>query len=137
MLRLSSLYLRKMISIGNVNLQQVMKIIIHGNHVNKYIIVCVFLFHNFLNTCESFQQKLCHVVFQDLQLLLLSHFSPIRLCATPQTAAHQASPSLGFSRQEHWSGLPFPSSGDLPEPRSPAGQADSLLLSDHWSNQFW
>ena len=42
-------------------------------------------------------------------LLLLSHLSRVRLCATPQTAAHQASPSLGFSRQEHWSGLPFPS----------------------------
>ena len=41
--------------------------------------------------------------------LLLSHFSRVRLCATPWTAAHQASPSLGFSRQEHWSGLPFPS----------------------------
>ena len=42
-------------------------------------------------------------------LLLLSHFSHVWLCATPLTAAHQASPSLGFSRQEHWSGLPFPS----------------------------
>ena len=42
-------------------------------------------------------------------LLLLSHFSCVWLCATPQTAAHQAPPSLGFSRQEHWSGLPFPS----------------------------
>ena len=42
-------------------------------------------------------------------LLLLSRFSCVRLCATPQTAAHQAPPSLGFSRQEHWSGLPFPS----------------------------
>ena len=40
-------------------------------------------------------------------LLLLSHFSPVQLCATPWTAAHQAPPSLGFSRQEHWSGLPF------------------------------
>jgi len=44
-----------------------------------------------------------------LLLLLLSHFSCFRLCATPWTAAHQAPPSLGFSRQEHWSGLPFPS----------------------------
>ena len=44
-----------------------------------------------------------------LLLLLLSHFSPVRLCATPYTAAHQAPPSLGFSRQEHRSGLPFPS----------------------------
>ena len=40
---------------------------------------------------------------------LPSHFSRVWLCATPQTAAHQAPPSLGFSRQEHWSGLPFPS----------------------------
>ena len=44
-----------------------------------------------------------------LLLLLLSRFSRVRLCATPETAAHQALPSLGFSRQEHWSGLPFPS----------------------------
>ena len=44
-----------------------------------------------------------------LLLLLLSRFSRVRLCATPYTAAHQAPPSLGFSRQEHWSGLPFPS----------------------------
>ena len=42
-------------------------------------------------------------------LLLLSRFSRVRLCATPETAAHQAPPSLGFSRQEHWSGLSFPS----------------------------
>ena len=40
---------------------------------------------------------------------LLSHFSRVRLCATPEMAAHQAPPSLGSSRQEHWSGLPFPS----------------------------
>ena len=44
-----------------------------------------------------------------LPLLLLSRFSRVRLCATPYTAAHQAPPSLGFSRHEHWSGLPFPS----------------------------
>ena len=42
-------------------------------------------------------------------LLLLSCFSYVRLCATPEKAAHQALLSLGFSRQEHWSGLPFPS----------------------------
>ena len=40
---------------------------------------------------------------------LLSHFSRVRLCVTPEMAAHQAPPSLGSSRQEHWSGLPFPS----------------------------
>ena len=42
-------------------------------------------------------------------LLLLSCFSRVQLRATPETAAHQVPPSLGFSRQEHWSGLPFPS----------------------------
>ena len=41
--------------------------------------------------------------------MLLRRFSRVRLCATPETAAHQAPPTLGFSRQEHWSGLPFPS----------------------------
>ena len=44
-----------------------------------------------------------------LLLLLLSRFSCVRLDVTPETAAHQAPPSLGLSRQEHWSGLPFPS----------------------------
>ena len=44
-----------------------------------------------------------------LLLLLLSRFSRVWLSATPETAAHQAPLSLGFSRQEHWSGLPFPS----------------------------
>ena len=42
-------------------------------------------------------------------LLLLSHFSHVQLCVIPQMAAHQAPPFLGFSRQEHWSRLPFPS----------------------------
>ena len=41
-------------------------------------------------------------------LLLLSHFSHAQLCATLWTAAHQAPLSMGFSRQEYWSGLPFP-----------------------------
>ena len=43
----------------------------------------------------------------NLLLLLLSSFSRVRLCETPQTAAHQAPLSLGYSRQEYWSGLPF------------------------------
>ena len=50
--------------------------------------------------------------------------------ATPWTVAHQAPPSVGFSRQEYWSRLPFSSPGDLPnpgiEPRSPTLQADAL-----------
>ena len=44
-----------------------------------------------------------------LLLLLLSCFRRVRLCATPETAAHHAPQSLGFCRQEHWSGLPPPS----------------------------
>ena len=56
--------------------------------------------------------------------------SCVRLFATPWTGAHQAPPFMGFSRQEYWSGLPFPSPGDPPdpgiEPRSPTLQADAL-----------
>ena len=48
-------------------------------------------------------------VMTNLLMLVLSHFSHVGLSVTPQTAAHQAPPSLRFSRQEHWSGLPFPS----------------------------
>ena len=48
-------------------------------------------------------------IYTLLLLLLLSRCSRVQLCATPQTAAHQAPPSLGFYRQELWSGLPFPS----------------------------
>ena len=44
-----------------------------------------------------------------IYLLLLSHFICVRLCATPEKAVHQAPPSLGFFRQQHWSGLPLPS----------------------------
>ena len=58
----------------------------------------------------------------------LSH---VRLFAIPWTVACQAPLSMEFSRQEYWSGLLFPSPGDLPDPgikpRSPALQADSLL----------
>ena len=57
-------------------------------------------------------------------------FSRVQLFATPWTVAYQAPPSLGFSRQKYWSGFPFPSPGDLPNPgieaRSPALQADTL-----------
>ena len=56
--------------------------------------------------------------------------SRVRLFATLWSVAYQAPPSLGFSRQEYWSGLPFPSPGDLPnpgiKPGSPGLQADAL-----------
>ena len=49
----------------------------------------------------------CLIIILTKVLLLLSHFSRVRLCATPETAAHQAPPSLGFSRQEHGVGCHF------------------------------
>ena len=56
--------------------------------------------------------------------------SRVRLFVTPWTVAYQAPPSMGFSRQEYWSGVPFPSPGDLPnsgiEPWSPTWQANAL-----------
>ena len=56
--------------------------------------------------------------------------SCVQLFSAPWTVAHQAPPSMGFFRQEYWSGLPFPSPGDLPnpgmEPWYPAFQADAL-----------
>ena len=60
----------------------------------------------------------------------MKSLSRVRLFATPWTVVYQAPPSMGFSRQEYWSGLPFPSPGDLPypgiEPGSPTLQADTL-----------
>ena len=56
--------------------------------------------------------------------------SRVQLFATRGTVGHQAPPSMGFSRQEYWNGLPFPSPGDLPdpeiEPRSPTLRPDAL-----------
>ena len=67
--------------------------------------------------------------------------SRVRLFATPLTVAYQASASMGFSRQEHWSGLPFPSPGDLPdpgiEPRSPALQTDALTAEPPGKPSRW
>ena len=64
---------------------------------------------------------------QEKKVKLLRH---VQLLATPWTVAHQAPPPMEFSRQEYWSGLPFPSPGDLPdqgiEPRSPTLKADTL-----------
>ena len=60
----------------------------------------------------------------------MKSLSHVQLFVTPWIVAYQASPSVGFSRQEYWSGLPFPSPGDLPDPGikpgSPALDADTL-----------
>ena len=59
-------------------------------------------------TSKISQCQFLNSIKRSMLLLLLSRFSPVRFCVTPQMEAHQAPPSLGFSRQEHWSGLPFP-----------------------------
>ena len=62
--------------------------------------------------------------------------SPVQLFVTQWTVAHQALPSMGSSRQEYWSGLPFTSPEDLPDPGikpgSPALQADTLTSEPPW-----
>ena len=68
-----------------------------------------------------------------------SMLSCVQLFVTPWTAAHQAPPSMGSPRQEYWSGLPFPTPGDLPnpgvKPGSPALQADFLQLAPHGKDE--
>ena len=74
---------------------------------------------------------------------MLSCFSRVQLFATPCTVAHQAPLSMGFSRLEHWSGLPCPSPGNPPDPGikpvSPALQVDSLPSEPPGKciNSFW
>ena len=93
----------------------------------------VFFFYPRFNKWQCFTflkvGKIIHLIYH---LLVLIH-SPDRLFVTPRIVAHQAPRSMGFPRQEYWSGLPFPSPVDLPDPEikpvSPASQVDSLLLS--------
>ena len=82
---------------------------VHGFSRQEFRVGCHFLLLGIFLTC--------------LLLLLLSRFSCVRLCATPEMAAHQAPLSLGFSRQEHWSGLPFPSPMHESESESEVAQS--------------
>ena len=75
----------------------------------------------------------------DVCVCILSHLSRVRLCVTPWTEARQAPLSMGFSRQEYWSGLPIPPPGDLPDPGieptsliSPALAGRSFTTSATW-----
>ena len=69
----------------------------------------------------------------------MKSLSRVQLFVTLWTVTYWASPSMGFSKQEYWSGLPFPSPGDLPdpgiEPRSPALEAD-VLTSEPIQNEY-
>ena len=109
--------------------------------VSQYLVLqCYVLWQGKTTTQEYFQIELEPLVARSfrnegLLLLLLSHFSRVRLCVTPQMAAHQAPPSLGFSRQEQWSGLPFPSNA-----RKGKGKVKSLsrvgLLATPWTAAY-
>ena len=61
-----------------------------------------------------------------------SHFSCVQLFATLWTIAHQTPLSMGFSRQEYWSGLPFPTRRDLPDPEIEPASLMSLISLMHW-----
>ena len=78
---------------------------------------------------SSTDSEVLMLLFNHLKVKVKS-LSRVQLFVTPWTVAYQAPPSMGFSRQEYWSGLPFLSPGDLPnpgiKPRSPALQADAL-----------
>ena len=103
--------------------------------ITSFFLICVHFFLSFflffvpviLRCCGSGSGK----TFLSLRKKVKS-LSCVWLFAAPWTVAHQTPPSMEFSRQEYWSGLPFPSPGDLPdpgiEPGSPATQADAQML---------
>ena len=80
----------------------------------------MYMYHNFFIHSPVDEHLGCFHVLK----VKVKSLSCVRLFETPWTVAHQAPPSMGFSRQEYWSGLPFPAPGDLPnpgiEPGSPA-----------------
>ena len=87
-----------------------------------------------VDTLRSISELWCELGGNEIlpleEKVKVKSLSRVRLFTTPWTIAYQAPPSMGFSRQEYWSGLPFPSPEELPnpgiEPRSPALQADTL-----------
>ena len=101
-----------------------------GVMVGIYIVFCIFPISFFMrntNMC-GFQIIFFLKSLEEISMLLLSRFSRVRLCATLWTAAHQAPPSLGFSRQEHWSRLLFPS----PMHESEKWKWSCTVVSDSW-----
>ena len=89
-------------------------------HIYTYMYICIIHIHIYFICVYIYIAYICYV---------LSPFSRVQLC-NPWMAARQAPLSIGFSRQEYWSGLPCPSPGDLSDPRNPPVlQADSLPLS--------
>ena len=103
----------------------------------RFTIVIISLMH----MCTYTEHHVVHLKIHTsnyINVCVLSHFSHIQLFVSLWTAAHQAPLSTGFFRQEHWSRLPFPPLGDLPDPGikpesavSPELQAGPLPMS-HW-----
>ena len=83
-----------------------------------FAFLLAWLLHDVVLACFSRAVKLflLYDLFQDKERKKVKSLSCVRLFATPWTVSHQAPPSVGFSRQEYWGGLPFPSPGDLPDP---------------------
>ena len=79
----------------------------HSGKINDWFVINYITEKNGETKIISLKISASKILFT--MLLLLSRFSRVRLCATPEMAAHHALPSQGFSRKEHWSGLPFPS----------------------------
>ena len=69
-----------------------------------------------VGTCDDYWRGISWVCAARVKWTEVNSLSCVWLFATPWTVAHQAPPSMGFSRQEYWSGLPFPSPGHLPDP---------------------
>ena len=112
-------------------------IILHPNDVEQRLMLSIgfSLTKSKIVNVVLLYSSLAHYLTYSRYKIVFNH---VQLFATPWTVAHQAPLSVGFSRQEYWSRLPFPPRGDLPDPgiepsspKSPALQADSLPLS-HW-----
>ena len=111
----------------------------HRNAINFCMFIfisCIYWLLNSWTSSNTFLVESLGIVFVYIciyiyiYIVVVKSLSRVQLFVTPWTAAHQAPQSMGFSRQEYWSGLPFPSPGDLPdpgiEPGSPALEADAL-----------
>ena len=92
------------------------------------ILLKICLLEAWKKKAETFTYQV--ILTRNAEAVKVKSLSRVRLFANPWTVAYQAPPSMGFSRQECWSGLPFPSPGDLPDPGikpgSPALRADAL-----------
>ena len=96
--------------------------------IYKYAYIFVYI-HTHICTYIHIYIHIYTYIYTHMYFFLLSHFSHVWLCETPEMAAHQAPPSLKFSRQEYWSGLPFPSPMHESESESEVAQS-CLTLSN-------